>query len=50
MVPPAEAPAHTEGYEGFYHLCAMTGDESQARLEWIIRDHDQARFAERKET
>ena len=33
MVPPAEAPAHTEGYEGFYHLCAMTGDESQARLE-----------------
>lgn len=28
----------------------MTGDESQARLEWIIRDHDQARFAERKET
>ena len=50
MVPPAEAPAHTEGYEGFYHLCAMTGDESRARLEWIIRDHDQARFAERKET
>ena len=50
MVPPAEAPAHTEGYEGFYHLCAMTGDESQARLEWIIRDHDQTRFAERKET
>ena len=47
---PGGGSAHTEGYEGFYHLCAMTGDESQARLEWIIRDHDQARFAERKET
>ena len=50
MLPSHETPEHTEGYEGFYHLCAMTGDESQARLEWIIRDHDQARFAERKET
>lgn len=50
MVPPAEAPAHTEGYEGFYHLCTMAGDESQARLEWIIRDHDWDSFQARKET
>ena len=50
MVPPAEAPAHTEGYEGFYHLCTMAGDESQARLEWIIRDHDWEKFQARKET
>ena len=48
MVPPAEAPAHTEGYEGFYHLCTMEGDESEAKLEWILRDHDKERFAARK--
>lgn len=48
MVPPAEAPAHTEGYEGFYHLCTMSGDESQAKLEWIIRDHDREKFETRK--
>ena len=48
MVPPAEAPAHTEGYEGFYHLCTMEGDESEARLEWILRDHDREKFEGRK--
>lgn len=48
LMPPAETPAHTEGYEGFYHLCAMSGDESQARLEWIIRDHDPEKFEARK--
>ena len=32
--PPAETPAHTEGYEGFYHLCEMQGDEElDARLQ-----------------
>ena len=49
LVPPAEDPAHTAGYEGFYHLCTMSGDESRAELEWIIRDHDRAAFAGRKE-
>lgn len=49
MVPPGEDPAHTAGYEGFYHLCTMTGDESEAVLDWIIRDHDRDRFEARKE-
>ena len=48
MVPPAESPAHTEGYEGFYHLCTMEGDESLARLEWILRDHDSDKLEEKK--
>ena len=48
MVPPAEAPAHTEGYEGFYHLCTMEGDESLASLEWILRDHDSDKLEEKK--
>lgn len=50
MVPPAESPAHTEGYEGFYHLCTMAGDESLARLQWLIRDHDWDAFQRRKRT
>ena len=50
MVPPAESPAHTEGYEGFYHLTSICGDEETARLSYIIRDHDRAKFEARKET
>ena len=49
MLPPAETPAHTEGYEGFYHLCHMEGDETEARLSFLIRDHDRDRFEARKE-
>ena len=48
MLPPAETPAHTEGYEGFYHLCEMAGDETLARLEYIIRDHCREKFEGRK--
>lgn len=48
MLPAAEAPAHTEGYEGFYHVCAMSGDESAFDVSVIIRDHDRAAFESRK--
>ena len=48
LLPPAETPAHTEGYEGFYHLCAMEGDETAATLRFIIRDHDREKFEARK--
>ena len=48
MMPPAETPAHTEGYEGFYHLCEMKGDETETELHYIIRDHDRAKFEARK--
>lgn len=50
MLPPAEIPAHTEGYEGFYHLTDMRGGEETARLKYIVRDHDLAKFEARKET
>lgn len=49
MLPPAETPAHTEGYEGFYHLGDMQGNEERATLRYIIRDHDMDRFTARKE-
>ncbi len=48
MLPPAETPAHTEGFEGFFHLCSMEGTEELAKLEYIIRDHDRAKFESRK--
>ncbi len=48
MLPPWETPAHTEGYEGFYHLSHFAGDEEKAVLRYIVRDHDRAKFEEEK--
>jgi tripeptide aminopeptidase len=48
MLPPAETPAHTSGYEGFYHVCDMCGDETTATVSLIVRDHDRAKFEARK--
>src|SRR5690606_26283164 len=48
--PKQEAPEYTEGYEGFYHLLSVSGDVEQAEVYYIIRDHDRAKFEERKRT
>jgi tripeptide aminopeptidase len=48
MLPPWERPEHTEGYEGFYHLTGMSGDEEAAELRYILRDHDRAKLEEKK--
>lgn len=48
QMPPAEAPAHTEGYEGFYHVYHIEGGVDRADLTWIIRDHHRDRFEQRK--
>ena len=48
MLPPAETPAHTEGYEGFYHVSDICANESRAELKMLIRDHDRASFARRR--
>ena len=45
LMPPAETPAHTEGREGFYR---MEGNESEADLYMLIRDHDRQNFEQRK--
>ena len=50
MLPDWEAPAHTEGYEGFYHLCEMQGDEELTTLTYILRDHDADKLEQKKET
>ena len=48
MLPAAETPAHTEGYEGFYHVHSFIGDESSATVAMLIRDHDREKFEQRK--
>jgi len=49
MLPSKETPAATRGYEGFYHLIAMSGSVEKAQLTYIIRDHDRQKFEERKQ-
>lgn len=49
MMPAAEIPACTEGYEGFYHLTHLEGAVEHAQLHYIIRDHDREKFEARKE-
>lgn len=44
MLPAGDIPRHTEKYEGFFHLCNMTGDVSNASLKYIVRDHNAAIF------
>lgn len=48
MLPTDETPETTEGYQGFYHLLNIEGNIKHARLSYIIRDHDRARFEDRK--
>ena len=49
-LPADETPAATEGYEGFYHLGAISGDVGHAVVSYILRDHDRERFEARKRT
>ena len=48
LLPAAQKPEHTEGYEGFFHLSDMNGCVEQTDLYYIIRDHDMAKFLEKK--
>ena len=49
MLPSAQVPEHTQGREGFYHLCDLAGDVTEAQLSVIIRDHDKEKFQARKD-
>ena len=48
LLPPAETPAHTEGYEGFFHAGEISGNETLTTIKMIIRDHDREKFEARK--
>ncbi|EMY80988.1 peptidase T [Psychroflexus gondwanensis ACAM 44] len=49
VLPKEEVPEQTEGYEGFFHLSKMNGNIELSELNYIIRDHDKAKFEARKE-
>lgn len=49
MLPPDQIPAYTENYEGFYHLDELTGNVDFAKCAYIIRDHDKAKFGQKKD-
>ncbi|PAB02136.1 peptidase T [Enterococcus canintestini] len=48
QLPQNEIPEKTAGYEGFFHLMALNGNEEEAKMSYIIRDHDRNKFEERK--
>jgi len=48
MLPSFDKPQNTEGYEGFFHLNNMSGCVEETVLNYIVRDHDMAKFEERK--
>ncbi len=48
LLPANETPATTKGFDGFYHLMDITADISEAKLQYIIRDHDEEKYEARK--
>lgn len=49
MLPENETPSTTKGFDGFYHLTDLKSDVSEAKIQYIIRDHDAEKFETRKE-
>ncbi len=47
-IPETDIPETTEGYEGFYHLLGIESRTEEAKLSYIIRDHDRDKFQDRK--
>ena len=48
LLPAAQKPEHTAGYEGFIHLTDMQGEVESSTLRYIIRDHDKVKFQGKK--
>ena len=48
LMPAAQRPEHTEGYEGFIHLMGIEGDVENTSMSFIIRDHDMDKFQAKK--
>ena len=49
LLPAAQKPEYTEGYEGFIHLTDMEGTVEKSTLRYIIRDHDSEKFQQKKQ-
>ncbi len=48
MLPEEQRPRYTQGYEGFFHLTSISGTVEETNMSYIIRDHDRAKFEEKK--
>lgn len=48
MLPVEQRPRYTQGYEGFFHLTEINGTVEETTMSYIIRDHDRAKFEEKK--
>lgn len=49
QLPESARPEKTDGREGFFHLLALDGNVEEAKMTYIIRDHDHDKFEERKQ-
>lgn len=49
MIPDTDIPENTEGYQGFYHLLGMETRTEEAKMSYLIRDHDREKFENRKD-
>ena len=47
MIPEDEIPAKTSGYEGYFHLCGITGHVESAKVHYTVRDHDSEKYRQR---
>ncbi|HEL0004472.1 TPA: peptidase T [Streptococcus equi subsp. zooepidemicus] len=48
QLPIDDRPEKTDGYQGFYHLCSMSGTVEEAQASYIIRDFEDSSFEARK--
>lgn len=49
LIPETDIPETTESYQGFYHLISMETRTEEAKMSYIIRDHDREKFEDRKQ-
>lgn len=49
ILPEFQRPEYTQDYEGFYLLIKMEGSVENAKLQYIIRDHDRQLFENKKQ-
>ena len=48
LLPVDQRPEYTQDYEGFFHLIGFNGSVEEAKMTYIIRDHDREKFEQKK--
>ncbi|MCL2133519.1 MAG: tripeptide aminopeptidase PepT, partial [Bacteroidales bacterium] len=49
QLPADQRPETTSGYQGFYLLSQVNGSTEAAKAKYLVRDHDEAQFQNRKD-